>query len=127
MDSRPVKVINVHDQLRSVLCDLYESDCIFDKFESAFSPDGNSILTGSYSNKFSILRRDGGISKQTDLPVVSLSGNDSGKTKREIKLGPGCKDSHVMPDQKVLHCSWHPTDNTVAVSGGAALFFYDVL
>lgn len=40
MESRPVKTINVHDHLRSKLCDLYENDCIFDKFECTFSGNG---------------------------------------------------------------------------------------
>lgn len=31
-----------------MLCELYESDCIFDKFEIALSPDGKRILTGNY-------------------------------------------------------------------------------
>lgn len=39
MDTRPVQTINIHDQLRSKLCDLYENDCIFDKFECTFSGD----------------------------------------------------------------------------------------
>jgi WD40 repeat protein len=54
MESRPVKVINIHDHLRSKLCDLYENDCIFDKFETAWSGDGSSLCTGSYHNRFSI-------------------------------------------------------------------------
>ena len=40
MDSRPVQTIMVHDHLRGKLCDLYENDCIFDKFECTFSGDG---------------------------------------------------------------------------------------
>ena len=40
MDSKPVKVINIHDHLSSKLCDLYENDCIFDKFECTFSGTG---------------------------------------------------------------------------------------
>lgn len=37
MDNKPVQTINIHDQLRARLCDLYENDCIFDKFECTFS------------------------------------------------------------------------------------------
>lgn len=48
MGSRPIKKISVHDHLKPVLCDLYDSDCIFDKFEAKFSPDGTQVLTGSY-------------------------------------------------------------------------------
>lgn len=31
-----------------MLCELYESDFIFDKFEIALSPNGDRILTGGY-------------------------------------------------------------------------------
>lgn len=41
MESRPLKTINIHDHLRGKLCDLYENDCIFDKFECTFSGDGS--------------------------------------------------------------------------------------
>lgn len=40
MENKPVQTIYIHDQLRSRLCDLYENDCIFDKFECTFSGDG---------------------------------------------------------------------------------------
>jgi hypothetical protein len=38
---------NVHDHLRPKLCDLYENDCIFDKFEAIWSGDDSHLLTGS--------------------------------------------------------------------------------
>ena len=50
MDSRPVKTIQIHDRPRGKLCDLYENDCIFDKFECTWSGDDRSVLTGSYHN-----------------------------------------------------------------------------
>ena len=34
------------------LCDLYENDCIFDKFDCCVSGDGTRLATGSYSNLF---------------------------------------------------------------------------
>jgi serine/threonine-protein phosphatase 2A regulatory subunit B len=40
MEQRPLKVINIHDHLKSKLCDLYENDSIFDKFECTFSGTG---------------------------------------------------------------------------------------
>ena len=40
MENKPVKTINIHEHLRSKLCDLYENDCIFDKFECTFSGNG---------------------------------------------------------------------------------------
>jgi len=32
MNNRPVSKIGVFDPLKSKLCDLYENECIFDKF-----------------------------------------------------------------------------------------------
>lgn len=40
MENKPIATVNIHDHLRSKLCDLYENDCIFDKFECTFSGDG---------------------------------------------------------------------------------------
>lgn len=34
----------------SQLCDLYDNDCIFDKFECAVNGDASNVLTGSYGN-----------------------------------------------------------------------------
>jgi serine/threonine-protein phosphatase 2A regulatory subunit B len=39
-ENKPIEIIPIHDYLRPKLCDLYESDCIFDKFECAASADG---------------------------------------------------------------------------------------
>ena len=50
MEARPLKTILVHDHLRPRLCDLYESDCIFDKFEVAPGPNADAVFTGSYSD-----------------------------------------------------------------------------
>lgn len=43
MESRPVKTIPIHDHLRGKLCDLYENDCIFDKFECVWSGDDKYV------------------------------------------------------------------------------------
>jgi len=45
MESRPVKTIPIHDHLRGKLCDLYENDCIFDKFECVWSGDDQCVFT----------------------------------------------------------------------------------
>lgn len=48
MESRPVKVINIHSHLNNLLCELYEADQLFDKFRVAASPNFNYILSGGY-------------------------------------------------------------------------------
>lgn len=59
MESRPVKTIQIHEHLRSKLGDLYENDCIFDKFECVISSDGKYFATGSYHNYFHVYDRTG--------------------------------------------------------------------
>jgi len=55
-ETTPVMSISVHDHIRPRLCDLYDNDSIFDKFECGFSHDGRGILTGSYNNYLKISR-----------------------------------------------------------------------
>ena len=43
MDSKPVETYQVHEYLRSKLCALYETDCIFDKFECSWSGDDRLV------------------------------------------------------------------------------------
>lgn len=46
MESKPVETYQVHEYLRSKLCSLYENDCIFDKFECAWSGNDRSVCNG---------------------------------------------------------------------------------
>jgi len=57
----PVETVEVHEVLRPKLCDLYENDCIFDKFQASWSGDDSCILTGSYNNVFRVFHRDTGL------------------------------------------------------------------
>lgn len=49
---KPIVSITVQEALKSKLCDIFENDCIFDKFSVAVSKDSNTILTGNYNNCF---------------------------------------------------------------------------
>ncbi|KAG1367856.1 Serine/threonine protein phosphatase 2A 55 kDa regulatory subunit B beta isoform [Cocos nucifera] len=67
MDSGPVATFQVHEYLRPKLCDLYESDSIFDKFECCLSGDGLRVATGSYSNLFRVFGCVAGSTEATTL------------------------------------------------------------
>ncbi|KAG5225468.1 serine/threonine protein phosphatase [Salix suchowensis] len=73
MDSGPVSTFQVHEYLRPKLCDLYENDSIFDKFECCLSGDGLRVATGSYSNLFRVF----GCSSEgsTDATTLEASKN----------------------------------------------------
>ncbi|OBZ83951.1 Protein phosphatase PP2A regulatory subunit B [Choanephora cucurbitarum] len=128
MESKPVQTINVNDNLRSSLCDLYENDCIFDKFECMFSGDGKSVMTGSYSNNFSIYNRETNneIPLQADKSVFK-SKRLGPAAKNKLTLGRNGKrdDMEVIDfNKKILHASWHPRDNVIAVAATNNLFIF---
>ncbi len=56
MDSGPLLTLPIHDHIRPRLCELYENDSVFDKFECSFNHDGSSIISGSYSNFMKVAR-----------------------------------------------------------------------
>ncbi|GBG30149.1 Serine/threonine protein phosphatase 2A 55 kDa regulatory subunit B beta isoform [Hondaea fermentalgiana] len=132
MENKPVKTIPIHDQLRSQLSELYESECIFDKFEVAVSPDGNGFATGSYSSQFHILDRSGKSSLCIEAgkmpPKQAMSFRSQG-----IDFSPAmevCSESFDKPDgamdynRKAMHMSWHPQVPLLAVAGLNNLFIY---
>ncbi|KAI8344029.1 protein phosphatase PP2A regulatory subunit B [Chlamydoabsidia padenii] len=130
MDNKPVQTINIHDQLRSKLCDLYENDCIFDKFECTFSGNDSHVMTGSYNNTFHLYDCEGksDITLQADKSAFKAKRLGSSKNKTAMTRGPG-KGGPVGADptdfnKKILHSSWHPQENTIAVAATNNLFIF---
>lgn len=134
MDSKPVKSIPIHDYLRSKLCDLYENDCIFDKFECTLSGDGNSLLTGSYHNYFHIYDRNGKNDVCIEASKFAQPKKSKGGLVPKMKgLARGKKDTkkndEINPDtidytKKALHVAWHPKENLIAVGAANNLYLY---
>jgi len=121
MEKKPVRVINLHDHLRSKLCDLYENDCIFDKFECVTSYDQNYVLTGSYNNNFMIFDNN------TKTEVQLEASKSPGKTKKSPNKRKGKDDptsEQIDFTKKILHVAWHPTENLIAVGAAHNLFMF---
>lgn len=156
MDGRtPLQTINIHDHLRHKLCDLYESDCIFDKFECTFSGDGRHALTGSYNNNFMIYPTNVGLSSGQvpppgQLTEILLQADKSAfKAKKTLAaakkaaaargasparggratpppsvLSRNTLDVDSMDfNKKILHLSWHPIEDTVAIAATNNVWF----
>lgn len=136
MESRPVKVFNVHEALRSRLVDLYENDCIFDKFECGFSGDANHVITGSYKNNFHIFDRQG---KQHTCVEASRTPSKSKTDKKQSSKSKLLRKAPSMTgkkkdesetfettdfSKKVLHLTWHPTENVIAVAAVNNLYIF---
>jgi len=130
MENKPVAVVPIHDYLKMHLCDLYENDCIFDKFECAASPDGKNFLTGSYNNNFVLHSMDSKssvtIEALKDSPKRKPKDKGKDKGKRSRKLSKTTLPNVNLMDfgKKALHVSWHPQANCVAVAGLNKLYIY---
>jgi serine/threonine-protein phosphatase 2A regulatory subunit B len=137
MEKEPVKTINIHEQLRDKLCDTYENDAIFDKFECVFSGDGKSVMTGSYNNNFMVypdvtdtskpqeeivLQADRSALKSKKQGVLNKRKNGvPSMLKRDLEL------DNIDFKKSILHLSWHPFENSVAIAATNNLYIFSSL
>lgn len=157
MEREPVKTINIHEHIRDKLCDTYENDAIFDKFEVVFSGDGKSVMTGSYNNNFMIypnavdssaeqteivLQADKSAfkAKKVGMPMSMNSGSGSSGLLRNGNRSNGNSDARGMNmmrrdidydtidfKKNILHLSWHPHENSIAIAATNNLFVFSTL
>ncbi|KAL9247409.1 hypothetical protein vseg_020844 [Gypsophila vaccaria] len=141
MDSGPVATFQVHEHLRPKLCDLYENDSIFDKFECCLSGDGQRVATGSYSNLFRVFGCAPGSTEATTLeasknpmrrqvqtpsrPSRSL-GSSITRVVRRGSESPNTDSNGNSFDftTKLLHLAWHPSENSIACAAANSLYMY---
>lgn len=142
MDSGPVATFQVHEHLRPKLCDLYENDSIFDKFECCLSGDGGRVATGSYSNLFRVFGCSEGSSESSTLeasknpmrrqvqtpsrpsrPLGSLSGVVR-RVKGADNSGVDANGNAFDFSMKLLHLAWHPSENSIACAASNSLYMY---
>eukprot|EP01094_Clydonella_sp_ATCC50884_P013276 TRINITY_DN23558_c0_g1_i1.p1 TRINITY_DN23558_c0_g1~~TRINITY_DN23558_c0_g1_i1.p1 ORF type:complete len:467 (-),score=155.11 TRINITY_DN23558_c0_g1_i1:163-1443(-) len=121
-ESKPVKTIKIHDHLRSKLCDLYENDCIFDKFECDTSRDGMRVMTGSYNNMVYVYDWENNVTTSIQANKnfpKTINAYDSSRKRQE----PNAESLDF--GKKCLHVAWHPTDDFMAVGASNNLFLYE--
>ncbi|KAJ9179306.1 hypothetical protein P3X46_011114 [Hevea brasiliensis] len=140
MDSGPVATFQVQEYLRPKLCDLYENDSIFDKFECCLSGDGLRVATGSYSNLFRVFGCALGSAEATTLEASknpmrrqvqtpSRPSRSLSSITRVVRRGtesPGVDANGNSFDftTKLLHLAWHPTENSIACAAANSLYMY---
>nr|XP_043607142.1 serine/threonine protein phosphatase 2A 55 kDa regulatory subunit B beta isoform-like [Erigeron canadensis]XP_043607143.1 serine/threonine protein phosphatase 2A 55 kDa regulatory subunit B beta isoform-like [Erigeron canadensis] len=141
MGSGPVATFQVHEHLRPKLCDLYENDAIFDKFECCLSGDGQRVATGSYSNMFRVFGCAEGSSEATTLEATKNPTRRQIQTPPRIFSSPGNRSPSVSrrgsdnsgvdvngnnfdSTTKLLHLAWHPNENSIACAASNSLYMY---
>lgn len=138
MERQPVKTIPIHEHLRPRLCDTYENDSIFDKFEVVFSGDAENVMTGSYNNNFMIYPTDP--AKETEIvlqadksafkakkvgvptPMNKGANGKKSNSRSSSPAGPGSRmkketdADQIDFNKKILHMSWHPYEDSIAIA-----------
>lgn len=124
MENKPVKSIPIHEYLRPKLCDLYENDCIFDKFACAMSGDGTQIVAGSYNNNFHIYGKNDVCMQASKFSHRANARSAllklSRKKDKKTEINPNLVDF----GKKALHVAWHPAENLVAIGAANILYIY---
>nr|XP_043636895.1 serine/threonine protein phosphatase 2A 55 kDa regulatory subunit B beta isoform-like isoform X2 [Erigeron canadensis] len=140
MDSGPVSTFQVHEYLRPKLCDLYENDSIFDKFECCLSGDRQRVATGSYSNLFRVFGSHVGSTEATTLeasknpmrrqvqtpsrPSRSLSSITRAVRRGGDTSGVDANGNAFDFTTKLLHLAWHPSESLIACAAANSLYMY---
>ncbi|KAL8122785.1 serine/threonine protein phosphatase 2A 55 kDa regulatory subunit B beta isoform-like isoform X2 [Apium graveolens] len=141
MESGPVSTFKVHEYLRPELSDLYENDCIFDKFECCFSGDGQRVATGSYSNLFRVFGTSEGsteattvegsrnpMRRQVQMPSRPSESQGTGLSRIVQRGGesPGLDAIGNSSDfmTRLLYLAWHPSENFIACAVANSLYMY---
>ena len=154
MDTGPLLSLPIHDHIRPRLCDLYENDSVFDKFECAFNYDGSSIVSGSYNNylkvseltsegstvnssSFDLIHADKSIFrnpsalKRTKSSISTSASLSTSKSSGSLKKSSSWEDftnlSSLDFSKKILHFSMHPRENSVAIASSSNLFIFSQL
>lgn len=156
MDSGPLLSLPIHDHIRPRLCDLYENDSVFDKFECAFNHDGSSIISGSYNNYLkvtglsyanessasstgydlihadkSIFRNPSALKRTKSSISSGTMSNSASKSTSSLKKSSSWEDFTNLASldfsKKILHFSAHPSENSVAIASSSNLFIFSQL
>ncbi|KAJ9677789.1 hypothetical protein PVL29_022649 [Vitis rotundifolia] len=143
METSPVAIFKIHEHLRPKLCDLYNNDAIFDKFECCLSGYGLHFATGSYSNLLRIFSY--GVGSEEG---ITMEASRNPNRKSHLQAAPRARRSSLSNltrgfsrqanenwssgsnelscnlSSKLLHLAWHPTTNFIACAAGNSLYMY---
>jgi len=134
MEGRPLATYPVHEPLRGKLCELYESDCIFDKFDCCMSRSGDMVATGTYNNSFKVFGVPGGGETSLEAtrdPLRKRAATPNKGARFGIRKTPLNGKPAPVADadgtgldlsMKLLHLAWHPEANVLACAASNSLY-----
>ena len=115
-NKKPILSVSLNDSFKTKLSEMFENEAIFDKFGVRASPDGNTIVSGSYNNWFHMVDQDG-LNTQYELSYKKA-------TIARQMTSKGQASSKIDYMRKVTALDFHPTRNVVAVASLNCFFMY---
>ncbi|KAK4489031.1 hypothetical protein RD792_004823 [Penstemon davidsonii] len=125
------------------LCDLYNNDAIFDKFDCCLAGDQLNFATGSYSNLLRVFSYgtggDEGVTIEASKnpnrkPHIQTTTRPRRSSLSSLSRGfyrhghdkPSTVNNEFSYDfnSKLLHLAWHPTTNLIACAAGNSLLLH---
>jgi dihydroxyacid dehydratase/phosphogluconate dehydratase len=64
------------------LCEVYESETIFDKFDMHISPDSSMAVTGSYNSNMHIIDMANNTNTTVDIKFMDKRGKNVGSSRQ---------------------------------------------
>lgn len=119
MTNKPITTVQIFEPLKSKLCELYENECIFDKFSISSSPDSSYFITGNFNSTFHLVDRNGETNTQFELNFNKKTISKQIPPKYFENLG-----SNYDFSRKVLRSAYHPQQQCLAIACLNCLYFY---
>jgi serine/threonine-protein phosphatase 2A regulatory subunit B len=84
------------------------------------------VMTGSYNNMFHLYDREGktDIALQADKSAFRSKRLGSSKNKMSMARNSTPNADNMDFNKKILHSSWHPQENTIAIAATNNLFIF---
>ena len=83
------------------------------------------VMTGSYSNTFHLYDREGKTDITLQADKSAFRSKHAGATKKmPIARNSAANIDNMDFSKKVLHSSWHPRENTIAIAATNNLFIF---
>lgn len=115
---KPIASITIQDTLKTKLCEIFENDCIFDKFNVSLSKDSNTVLTGNYNNNFHAIDLSDNTNTQYEINFKKQT------ICREMLAGKNPPLTKMDYTRKVIASDFNPKANMLAVASLNCFLIY---
>lgn len=114
------------DYIEKKLCDLYESEQIFDRFNLAVSPKGQYIGTGAYNQMAHVIDLGGTSNMSIEASFNLKRAKPVGimRAYNDRKRLSAISGSNAKLQKRVQLVDWHPSQNILALAHQNCIFLY---